>query len=116
RAGIKERGVESALEQIVAFRGRELVDFLTTRVEDRVRKEVDLAEPRIRALEAPGARLSEHHLADHEIAEPAVLHQAPDFGFVIRAAAALVFGQNECPVPGAADPLHCVAAALAVSP
>lgn len=80
--GLHEPGVQSALEQVGAFRGRELVDFLTFRIEERVGKEVDLAEPRIRTLEAPGAWLGEHDLADHEIAELTLLQQAPDLRFV----------------------------------
>ena len=89
-------------------RGRELVDFLTFRIEERVWKEVDVAEPRIRTLEAPGARLGEHHLANHEIAELTLLQQAPDLRFVGGAVVAVVFGENECPVPSAHNAVHRV--------
>src|ERR687897_101506 len=79
---LREPGVCSALKQIGALRGRELVDFLTTRVEERVREEVNLAEPRIRTLEAAAARLREHVLANDEIAQLTFLLQAPDLRLI----------------------------------
>src|SRR5262249_8203255 len=68
-AALHEPEVRSALEQVHAFRGGELVDLLAARLEQRVRKEIDIAEPWVRPLEFPRPRLREHELADDEIAE-----------------------------------------------
>src|SRR5215475_3149292 len=100
-APLHEPDVFCALEQVGALRGRELVDLLTARIEKRVGKDVNIAEPRIRTLEFSAAGLGEHHLADDEIAELTPFLQIPDLRLVGCAVVAVILGENECAMPSA---------------
>ena len=105
RRGLHEPDIFGALEQVSTSRGRELVDLLTARIEERVGKVGHVSEPRILALEASATRLREHDLADDEIAEPTLLLQEPNLRFVCRAVVATVLCEYECAVDSAQDVL-----------